>query len=83
MVRFKRFSTKIIPQKSTTGSACYDLCIAWCAVLEPGNTRSTETDSGFCFSEKYVGQIYPHSSLSLKSIVLLGKIDSGYREMSG
>ena len=79
MVRFKRFSTKIILQKSTTGSACYDLYIARCTVLEPGNTRSIETDIGFCSSEKYVGQIYPHSSLSLKSIVLGGIIDSDYR----
>ena len=49
-------------------------------MLEPGATRSIETDIGFCFSEKYVGKIYPRSSLSLKSIVLGGGIiDSDYR----
>ena len=80
-VRFKRFSTCTrIPQKSTIRSACYDLFAARCAALEPGATRSIETDIGFCFSEKYVGKIYPRSSLSLESIVLGGRIiDSDYR----
>ena len=80
-VRFKRFSTRAcIPQKSTSGSACYDLFAAKCAVLEPGGTRSIETNIRLCFSEKYFGKMYPCSRLSLKSIVLGGGIiDSDYR----
>ena len=80
-VRFKRFSTRAhVPRKSTIGSACYDLFAAKCTVLEPGATRSVETDIGFCFSEKYVAKIYPRSSISLKSILIGGRIlDSDYR----
>ena len=80
-VRFKSFSTRAcIPQKSTNGSACYDLFAARCAVLEPGATRSIETNIDLCFSEKYFGKMYPRSRLSLKSIVLGGGIiDPDYR----
>ena len=79
-VRFKMFSTRArVPRKSTIGSACYDLFAAKCAVLEPGATRSVETDIEFCFSEN-CGKIYPCSSMSLKSIFLDGRIlDSDHR----
>ena len=44
---FKRFSTRArVPQKSTTRSCC-DLFAARCVVLEPGATRSIETDVVF------------------------------------
>ena len=80
-VRFKRFSTRArVPQKSTIGSACYDLFVARCIVLDPGATRSVETDIGFCFSDKYLAKIYPCPSVSLKSVFLGGGIvDSNYR----
>ena len=29
------------------------------SILEPGSTRLVETDIDFCFSDKYVGKIYP------------------------
>ena len=79
-VRFKMFSTRArVPRKSTIGSACYDLFAAKCAVLEPGATRSVETDIEFCFSEN-CDKIYPCSSMSLKSIFLDGRIlDSDHR----
>ena len=74
-VPFKSFSTRArVPQKSAIGSACYNLFAAKCAVLEPGATRSVETNIGFCFSEKYAAKIYPCSSMSLKSIFLDGGI---------
>lgn len=80
-VKFKRFSTSArVPQKSTIGSACYNLFAGRCVVLETGATRSLETDIDFCFSDKYVGKIYPRSSVSLKSIKLgEGTIDSDNR----
>ena len=79
-VRFKRFSTRArVPQKSTIGSACYDLFAVRCVFLEPGATRLVETDIGFCFPNKYVSKIYPSSSVSLKSVFLGGRIvDSDY-----
>ena len=56
-VRFKRFSTRArIPQKSTIGSTCCNLFAARCDVLEPGATRSIETNAGFCFSERYLAK---------------------------
>ena len=80
-VRFKRFSTRArLSQKLTTGSTCYDLFAARCIALEPGTTRSVETDIGFCFSNKYVAKIYPRSSVSLTSDFLGGGlVDSNYR----
>ena len=49
-------------------------------VLEPGSTRSVETDIGFRFSNKYVGKIYPRSSISQQSVLVGGTvIDSDYR----
>ena len=75
-VWFKRFNRRThVPQKSTIGSACYDLF-----ALELGATKSVETDIGFCFSEKYAAKIYPRSSMSLKSIFLAaGILNSDYR----
>ena len=80
-VRLKMFNRCThVPQKSSIGSACYDLFAAKCAVLEFGATRSVETDIGFCFSEKYAAKIYPCSSMSLKSIFLAaGILNSDYR----
>ena len=49
-------------------------------VLEPGSTRSVETDIGFCFSNKCVGKIYPRSGISLQSVLVDGgMINSDYR----
>ena len=80
-VRFKRFSTgACVLQKSSTGSACYNLFAARCVTLEPAATRPGETDIGFCFSEKYIGKIYSRSRVTLKSIMVgRGIIDSDYR----
>ena len=84
-VRFKRFSTLgCTPQKATIGSACYDLFPAKPVVLEPNSTRSVETDIGFCFSIKYVTNIYSRSSLSLRSIHIGGGIiDPDFRGNTG
>ena len=72
-VRFKWIGTCArCPQKSTVGSACYDLFAAINVVLEPGSTRSVETDIGFCFSNTYVAKIYPRSSVSLKPVQVGG-----------
>ena len=74
-VKFKRFSACVrIPQKATTGSACYDLFAARCVTLEPNATRSTETNLGFAFSKKYMARIYPLSSLSLQLIFVRGGV---------
>ena len=52
-VSFRPYSARArCPQKPTVGSACYDLFVARNVVLEPGSTRSVETDIGFCFSNK-------------------------------
>ena len=80
-VKFKRFSSRAsIAQKATIGSACYDLFAAKPVVLELNATRWVETDTGFCFSKKYVAKIYPRSSLSLRSVFVGGGIiDSDFR----
>ena len=44
------------------------------------STRSVESDIGFCFSNKCVAKIYPHSSVSLRSVLIDGGIiDSDFR----
>lgn len=80
-VKFKRFSSRArVLQKATIGSACYDFFAARCVTLEPGPTRSVETDLGFCFSKKYMARIYLRSSLSLQSVLIGGGVvDSNYR----
>lgn len=51
--KFKRFSAfTLIPNKATDGSACYDIYSAKCETLEPGVTKSIETDIGMKFSKK-------------------------------
>lgn len=48
------------------------------SILEPGSTRSVETDIDFCFSDKYVCKIYPRSSISVQSVLVGGGMtDSG------
>ena len=80
-VKFKRFSSCArISQKATIGSACYNLFVARCVMLEPNATRFVETDLGFCFSKKCMARIYPRSSLSLKPILIGGGVvDLEYR----
>ena len=80
-VKFKRFSSCArTPQKATIGSACHNLFAARCVTLEPGATRSIETDLGFSFNKKYMARIYPGPSLSLQSIFPGGEVvDSDYR----
>ena len=80
-VKFKRFSSRArTPQKAKIGSACHDLFAARCVTLEPGATRSIETDLGFSFNKKYMAKIYAKSSLSLQSIFLgSGVVDFDYR----
>ena len=57
-VKVKRFSSSAqIPQKTTIGSACYDLFAAKSIFLEPNATRSVETDLSSCFSKNYVAKI--------------------------
>ena len=50
-VKLKKFSSRArASQKSTPGSACYDIFAASCVTLESGATRSIETDTGLSFS---------------------------------
>ena len=80
-IKFKQFTSHArIPQKATTGSACYHLFAARCVTLEPKATRSIETDLGFSFSNNYMARIYPRFSLSLQSMLLDGGVvDADYR----
>ena len=70
-VRLKRFSSSArFSQKSTVGSAAYNLFAGRTVVL----------DIGFCFSNTYVTKIYPLSSIFLCSIRFRGGItDSDFR----
>ena len=44
-VKFKRFSSRArVPQKATSGSACFDGFSARCVTLKPGATKIIETD---------------------------------------
>ena len=81
-VKFKRFGyCARTPQKAMIDSACHDIFAARCVTLEPGGTRSIETNLGFSFSKNYMAKIYPRSSLSLQSIFLGGGgIDFDYRD---
>ena len=57
-VKFKRFSSHARdPEKETLGSACFDIFSARCVTLEPGVTRSIETDIGLKFSKKYLARL--------------------------
>ena len=57
-VKFKRFSSHArVPEKETLGSACFDIFSARCVTLEPGVTRSIETDIGLKFSKKYLARL--------------------------
>ena len=52
--KFKRFSTWArCPQKSTKGSAGYDLSSDRHVLLKPHSAQCIETDIGLCFS-KYI-----------------------------
>ena len=74
-VKFKKFSSRArASQKSTPGSACYNIFAASCVTLESGATRSIETDTGLSFSKQYFARIYPHSGLSLEPIILGGGV---------
>ena len=66
-IRFRRFSSRArYPQKSTVGSAAYDLFAARSVVIEPGATFSVKTGIGFCFSNNHVSKTYSRSSISLR-----------------
>ena len=74
-VKLKKFSSRArASQKSTPGSACYDIFAASCVALESGATRSKETDTGLSFSKQYVARIYPRSGLSLEPVILGGGV---------
>ena len=50
-VKVRRFSSRAhSPQKSTQGSAGYDLLCSRNIVLEPNTTQRILIDIGFCFS---------------------------------
>ena len=52
-VKFKRFSSCArVPTKATTGFACFDVYSSRSATLEPGVTRSIETDFSLKFPKK-------------------------------
>ena len=54
-VKVRRFSSRAhSPQKSTQGSAGYDLLCSRNIVLEPNTTQRILIDIGFCFSSKYL-----------------------------
>ena len=80
-VKFKRFNSGVqILQKTTKGSACYDLLTASSIICEPKANRSIETDLGFAFTKKYMARFYPRSSLSLQLIFVEGSVvDADYR----
>ena len=80
-VKFKKFSSRArLPTLAAPGSACFDVCSSRCVTLEPGVTRSIETDLGTKFAKKYVARICPRSGLSMKGLFLGGGvIDSEYR----
>ena len=60
-VKFKRFSSKAsVPEKATSGSACFDVSSARCVTLEPGGTKIIKTDIELKFLKKYVYRPYPH-----------------------
>ena len=80
-VKFKKFSSRAhLPTLATPDSACFDVYLSRCVTLEPGVTRSIETDLGMKLAKKYVASIHPQSGLSMKGLSLGGGvIDSDYR----
>ena len=80
-VKFKKFSCRArLPTLATPGSAYFDVYSLRCVTLEPGVTRSIETDLGMKFAKKYVARIHPWSGLSMKGLSLGGGvINSDYR----
>ena len=72
-IKFKRISSRACThEKATPGSGCFDVFSTRCVTLEPGSTRSIETDIGMKFSKKHVSRLYPRSGLSLEPVILGG-----------
>ena len=68
-VKFKRFSScAFVPMKTTPVSTCFDIFSSRSATLEPGITRTIETDFGLKFPKKYVPKLLPRSGLLLKPV---------------
>ena len=66
--------------KATSGSAWFDVFSSRSVTLEPGVTRTIETDFGLKFPKKYIAKLLPRSGLSLKPVFLGGGvIDSDFR----
>ena len=79
--KFKKFSTRArVPEKATSGFACFNGFCARSVTLEPEVTSIIETNIGLKFSKNYVCRLYLHSGLSSKSVILgRGVFDSNFR----
>ena len=80
-VKSRRFSSRArCSQKSTQGSAGYDLFLSRNVALEPNTTQRIPIDTGFCFFEQIFCKNLLTFELSLRSIECRGGvIDSDFR----
>ena len=80
-VKFKHVSSRACClQRSTDGSAGYNLFSATNIVLEPHSTQCIENDIGLCFLKKFFAKIYSRSGILSRSIEAEASvIDSDFR----
>jgi dUTP pyrophosphatase len=81
-VQFRRYrDDAFAPEKSTDGSAAYDLrSVEWCTIY-PGDTKKVRTGLNIRIPKGYVGKVCSRSGMALNNIIVLnapGIIDSDY-----
>ena len=82
----KVLDNAVLPEYGSDGAACFDLVAASEKVINTSKTgRKVEYDTGLAFEipEGYVGLVFPRSSVTSKTSLMLGNgvgvIDSDYR----
>lgn len=86
VVKVKKTSDKaVLPEYQTEGAACFDLVAATkeLKLLQVGPVVEYDTHLAFEIPKGYVGLIFPRSSITTKTSIMLGNcigvIDSDYR----
>jgi dUTP pyrophosphatase len=84
-VKIKRLKDVELPKYAKPGDAGFDLVAAEDVIIGPGETRIVPTGLAFEIPPGYELQIRPRSGISARTKlrVILGTIDSGYRDGIG
>lgn len=77
-MKIKLLDPKCMPYKKYTDDAGIDLKSRIDSVLWPGITKMLPAGICIAVPQGYVGDISPRSSISIKGLVIQGKVDCGY-----